>query len=133
MNTDEALADAQWHIDHGTRPSVETTIALMAEIAELCRKLLNAELQQQTTEDRVISALDSLATWRERAERAEAENYKLRDAWPSRDNRQNIISDGYSGKFFTYGDWQQDGKYYDTRDAAINAAAGIDTSTKEGE
>jgi len=79
MTTDEALADAQWHINHGTRPSVETTIALMAEIAalwaeiaEVFRQLVNVELQQEATEDRVTSALDSLAVWRERAERAEA-------------------------------------------------------------
>jgi hypothetical protein len=72
MTTDEALTDAQWHIDKGTRISVETTVTLMYQIEALRRKLVNAELQQQATEDRVTSALDSLATWRERAERAEA-------------------------------------------------------------
>ena len=72
MNTDEAFTDAQWHIDHGTRISVETTVTLMHQIEALRRKLVNAELQQQATEDRVTSALDSLADWRERAERAEA-------------------------------------------------------------
>jgi hypothetical protein len=77
MTKDEALTDAQWHIDHGTRPSVETTIALMNQIEALCRKLVNAELQQQVTENRVTSALDSLTYWRARAERAEAENHKL--------------------------------------------------------
>jgi len=128
MNTAEALADAQWHIAHGTRPSVETTIALLNQIAVLCRQLVNAEPQQQATEDRVTSALDTLAVWRERAERAESENRKLRDAWPG------VYWDAATNKWFRLSNpWTCDRKYYDTRDEAINAAAGIDTSTKEGE
>jgi len=68
MNTDELMTDPQ------------TTKALIKSVIAFSRKMLHAELQQQATEDRVTSALDSLATWRERAERAEAENRKLRDA-----------------------------------------------------
>ena len=57
MNTDEALADARWHIDHGTRPSVETTITLMAEIAELRRKFVNAEICSLTAENKALKHL----------------------------------------------------------------------------
>ena len=142
MTTDEALADAQWRIDHDTRPSVhdtrpsvETTIALMNQIIEgLCRKLVNAELQQQTTEDRVTSALDSLATWRQRAERAELENRKLRDAWPgSNVGSQYPQWDATFQRWFIYRSGRDKREFFVTRDEAINAAAGIGTNTKEGE
>jgi hypothetical protein len=122
MTTNEALAVCYWHIGHGTRPTVAGTIALMTMLEQLLRKSLDAELQQQATEDRVTSALDTLAVWRERAERAESENRKLRDAWPTNDSRQTCICETIAGRFFTWNDLRQ---FYDTRDQAINAAAGI--------
>ena len=74
------------------------------------------------------------AELRQRAERAEGENRKLRDAWPSSDNMKNMLSDGYNGKFCTYGVWEQGGDYIGTRDEAINAAAGITAAdAAEGE
>jgi hypothetical protein len=57
---------------HGGYDRACQRAALLTKIDALRRKLVNAELQQQATEDRVTSALDTLAVWRERAERAEA-------------------------------------------------------------
>jgi hypothetical protein len=74
---------------------------------------------QDTEIERLETEIDAL---RQRAERAESENRKLRDAWPTNDSRKTCICETIAGRFFTWNDLRQ---FYETRDEAINAAAGI--------
>jgi hypothetical protein len=117
---------------HGGYDRVCQRAALLTEIDALRRKLVNAELQQQATEDRVISALDTLAVWRERVERAESENRKLRDAWP--DHFEGLVRRrAYKYYRLSLATGEDNWIAHNTRDEAINAAAGITDSKKEVE
>jgi hypothetical protein len=72
--------------------------------------------------------LAEVTMWRERAERAEAENRKLRDAWPQ-NIHHTVRRCGYGWELYDNAGTKQ---ILGTYDECINAAAGITPADVEG-
>jgi len=78
---------------------------------------------------RLETEIDAL---RQRAERAEGENRKLRDAWP--DDSEGLVRRSVNKWYrLSLATGEDNWIAHDTRDEAINAAAGITDSKKGGE
>jgi hypothetical protein len=94
----------------------------METLSKLCKLYLElSKVVSPTTEKEIVLSAE-INVLRHQVLELQIQNRKLRDAWPADDFRKNAICKTIAGRFFS---WNDGCKLYDTRDEAIDAAAGI--------